>query len=128
MIIKFLNKFKYNFKIKNTYMLYKFNKNIYRLSILLYNYNYFLKFYIFNINNKYFIFFILNKFKNIDYFKIYIKYNQIFYINYSKLINFIKFYKYFTGLLILYSFKYKFITHLLALKNKIGGILILYIY
>ncbi|CRG98235.1 apicoplast ribosomal protein S8, putative (apicoplast) [Plasmodium gallinaceum] len=128
MIVKFLNQFKYNLKLKKKFIFYKFSKIIYSIIILLYNYNYVLKFYIFKIDSKYFIFIILNKNKKINYFKIYIKYNQIFYINYNKLINFIKFYRYFKGLLILYSFKYKFITHLLSLKYKSGGILIFCIF
>ncbi|CDO67261.1 apicoplast ribosomal protein S8, putative [Plasmodium reichenowi] len=127
MIIKFLNNVKYNFKLKRNFILYKYNKVIYYLSILLYNYKYIFKLYILNIYNKYFIFIILNEYKNINYFKVYIKYNQLFYMNFNKLLCFIKFKKYFKGLLILYSSKYKFITHILALKYKIGGILLFYI-
>nr|BBB58022.1 small subunit ribosomal protein 8 [Plasmodium cynomolgi]BBB58051.1 small subunit ribosomal protein 8 [Plasmodium cynomolgi] len=128
MIVNFLNRIKYNYKINNYFILCKFNKIIYYLNILLYNYNYLLKFYIINIYGKCYIFIILNRYYKIKYFKIYIKYNQMFYMNYNKLLNFIKFNKYFKGLLILYSFKYKFITHILSLKYKIGGILIFYIF
>ncbi|VVF13541.1 apicoplast ribosomal protein S8 (apicoplast) [Hepatocystis sp. ex Piliocolobus tephrosceles] len=128
MIIKLLNKIKYNLKLNKNFILYKFSKNIYYLINLLYNYNYILKFYIININSKFYFFIILNQYKKINYFKIYIKYNQLFYMNYKKLLNFIKYNKYFKGLLILYSSKYKFITHILSLKYKIGGILIFYIF
>ncbi|CXH18287.1 apicoplast ribosomal protein S8 (apicoplast) [Plasmodium berghei] len=128
MILRLLNKIKYNFKLNKNFILYKFNKIIYYLIILLYNYNYILKFYIIVINNRYYIFIILNKYKKIMYLKIYIRYNQLFYINYNKLISFIKLNKYFKGLLVIYSCKYKFITHILSLKYKIGGILICYIF
>nr|BBB58196.1 small subunit ribosomal protein 8 [Plasmodium hylobati] len=128
MIVKFLNKIKYNYKINNYFILYKFSKIICYLNVLLYNYNYLLKFYIISIYNKYYIFIVLNKYCKIKYFKIYIKYNQIFCMSYNKLLNFINLNKYFKGLLILYSFKYKFITHILSLKYKIGGILIFYIF